>query len=236
MRIAICDDDADSLAQTVRMLELALEERGMRAVVGRFGSAEALLAALDAEKPFDMFLLDVIMPGMDGISLGRKIRERQPDSPMLFFSTSRDFAVESYSVEAADYMLKPFTQEVFARAFDRALRRLPEAPTLTLKTAEGFVRVPLKDFSYVESSGRYQVMHAVDGRTFVQNVTMQELWEKLGRDSHFVRVGRQYIVNLAHVTEFGNGKLVIAGEDAHIVVPRRAVPEVRRAFLRFYGM
>jgi len=234
MRIAIVDDDSDFLAQSARMLALVLEDRGMRATVERFGSAEALSAVSDGT--FDLYFLDVLMPGESGVKLARRIRRSQPEVPIVFFTTSPDFALEAYAVEASGYVVKPFSRAAFERAFDRACRLLPTAGTssLTLKSEGGYVNVPTNEIVFVEAGGRYQVVHVLDGRTFVLNQSMQELEGKLQCDRRFLRIGRQYIVNLAHVTDFAGSALTVVG-GRRIDIPRRTLAEVRAAFRAFFS-
>jgi len=234
MRIALVDDDVDFLAQTARLLALDLERRGMQAEVAAFASAEKMLAAKPSAA-FDMYLLDVMMPGRNGIELACAIRRVQSDAPIVFFTTSKDFALESYSVRASDYVVKPFTHEAFAAALDAAFRYLSAArpQVVALKTLAGIVNLELKDFVYAETDGHFVIVHTLDRRTVTVRLTVQELWEKLGGDARFVRVGRQLLVNLARAKNFADGKITLATGET-FAVPRRAIPEVRDAFLRFY--
>jgi len=233
MRIAIVDDDEKFLAQVRQTLAPALADRGVRAQVVQFTSAEALLAA---HKTFDIYLLDVLMPGTDGIALGRRIRKDQPKAPILFFTTSRDFAVEAFGIAASDYVVKPFTTDAFTRALDRALERLSSTsqPMLTFRLAEGVVSVPRTDIVSVETGGHYLTVGLVGGRVHVVRQPLQDLWEKIEGDATFLRVGRQAIVNLARVTDFDGSTLSLAG-GRRISVPRRLRTEVKAAYLDFYS-
>jgi len=232
MRIALVDDDADFRAQTARMLLLLLDERRTQAQISSFDSAEGILA--DGTE-FDIYLLDVMMPGMNGIELARHIRRKQPEAPIVFFTTSTDFALESYSVDAADYVVKPFTCDVFARALARAFRRRTTVRPagLLLKDSGELVRLPFADIVFAKADGHYQVVQLADGRSRIVSQSLQELWEKLAGDVRFVRIGRTLIVNLAHVTSVSGGTLLMA-DGRSFPVPRRVFAEVKDALLRFY--
>jgi len=236
MRIALVDDDVKFLAQAARLLEIILEHRRTRAEVVQFASAEKLLARLSSGESFDMYLLDVVMPGMDGIGLGRRIRRTQPDAPILFFTTSRDFAVEAIGIEAVSYVIKPFAHEAFAEALERAFRRLAtiQPTALMLRGQDGYANVPLRDLVSAEANGHYLSVCLSNGRPLTTRLSLQELWGKLEGDERFVRVGRQLIVNLAQVKSYSNGVLSLS-DGKRFVVPRRSLAEVKTAFARFYG-
>jgi len=236
MRIAIVDDDEKFLAQAFETLVLVLSERGTPAEVEKFVSAEALLSRCGGGTSFDMYLLDVVMPGTDGIALGRTIRQGQPKAPILFFTTSRDYAVEAFGIAATDYVIKPFSTEDFARAIDRAFERLASAtePKLALRLSDGIVRVALSDVVSVETGGHYLTVSLVAGRSHVVRQTLQELWEAMKNDTRFCRIGRQAIVNFARVTDFTGDALCLVGER-RLSIPRRLRTEVKAAYLDFYS-
>jgi len=219
--------------QTARLLEVLLEHRGERADMAQFASAEALLSQ---KTDFDLYLLDVIMPGMNGIELAWKIRRKQPDAPIVFFTTSADFALESYSVHAVDYIVKPFSREAFDAAIDRAFRHLAlvRPQTLMLKSLDGYEEVSLRDLVLAETNGHHTVLQAVNGRSVTLRMSAQELWDRLEGDERFVRVGRQLIVSLAQVKGFAEGTLVLSN-GKKVAVPRRSLTEVKSAIARFYG-
>lgn len=236
MKLALCDDDLDFLAQTERTLRQQLDERSIAGEIFSFLSAEALMMARGEGMVFDIYLLDIMLPGVDGIALGHRIREQQPKAPIVYFTTSREFALESYGVEAADYVVKPFTSEEFARALDRAFNRLPPAgPTdLVFSCTDGVCRISFKEILAIETAGHYQVVETTDGMSHVVRLGMQELWDKLKHDNRFARVGRQLIINLAQVTSFNQGTLVTS-VGRSFPVPRRNLGDVRNAFMRFYS-
>jgi len=236
MRIALVDDDVKFLARTARLLEILLERRRTQAEVVQYSSADRLLARLSDGRVFDVYLLDVVMPGIDGIELGRRIRRNQPDAPLLFFTTSRDFAVEAIGIEAVGYVIKPFSRDAFAEALERAFRRLANSrsPMLMLKTSDGYANVPLRDLVSAEANGHYLSVCLSGGRPLTIRLSLQELWEKLEGDVRFVRVGRRQIVNLAQVMNYSDGTLSLSNEKK-VAVPRRSRAEVKSAFARFYG-
>jgi len=156
MRIAICDDDESFGVQTVRLTEETLALRDVEAEVACFADAEALLAARAKGSAYDIYFLDIYLPGMDGINLAVKIRETQPDAPVVFLTTSEEHALGANSIDAVHYLVKPFEPRRFVCALDRALALLPRAEqeTLLVKAVEGVQEaLSLGDIVSVESEG-----------------------------------------------------------------------------------
>lgn len=234
MNIALCDDDGRFRAQTARSLEEILERRGLEAEVFRFASAEELLQAQKDGKSFDVYLLDIVMPGTDGVTLARQLRKGSPTAPILFFTTSSDYAVEAFALGAAHYVVKPFSRGEFVTAIDRALALIPEqAPKgVVFKSSEGLVSVPFDELLYSESDEHYQHVHLADGREVFTRMSGLELWQRLESTRLFVRAGLRYILNLRHIQGIGKGGVTLTGGTT-VEVPRRAMPEVKDAYLQF---
>lgn len=237
MKIAVVDGDAKCRVQAVRLLELMFEQSGGGAEVASFATSESLLSARKENGPFDMYLLEVVMSDIDGIELGKRIRLDQPEAPLLYFTTSRDFAVEAIGLEAVGYVLKPFTHDEFALVLKRALKRLAAVslPELKLRTMGGLTSLRMRDFVCAEVSGHHVTIHVANRHTFILRLSAQELWSKLEGDARFFRVSRQLMVNLEHVKSLANGSGVLSNGRT-FSVPRRAVVALRDAFMHFHGV
>jgi len=234
MNIALCDDDGRFRAQTARSLADILEKRGMKAEVDRFRDAEELLAATEAGRAYDVFLLDIVMPGMDGVTLARRLRAAFATVPILFFTTSSDFAVEAFALGATHYVVKPFTREEFEQAIDRALALVPrsKATDIVLKTSDGLVKVPFDELVYSETDEHYQRVQMADGRKVFSRMSGQELWRAVETSGRFVRAGMKYIINVSKIVAIDKTTVRLSGGHA-LDVPRRSAADVKAAYLRF---
>jgi len=235
MRIAICDDDRDFCMQTVRMVGEAFERRGIAAKIESFADGASLLAARTAGAAFDAYFLDVIMPGMDGLALARKLRVTQPGAPIVFLTTSEDYTFEAFSVDAAHYLLKPLKEDRLDLATDRLLALLPkpERKTLVVRTSEGGIAsVSPEQIALAESDGHYQCLRLVDGRRVRCRMSGVELLERLSESGWFVPANKGVVLGIRHVRSLvADGAVLSNG----LVVPvsRRAFPEIRKAFFRY---
>lgn len=166
LRIAFCDDEATQLALTDALLReygLLHPELALRAFP--FSSGAALLEQLRTGDLFDIYLLDVIMPGENGIELGLKIREIDQGGRIIYLSSSPDFAVDSYLPKASSYLLKPVDWDLLFRTLDFITENwLQEHQSfVTVKTRGGLQRLPIRSIVYGELVGRCIQYHLADG-------------------------------------------------------------------------
>ena len=144
--VALCDDEAAQRQLTHKLLDSYFSSRGAAAKIWEFPDGQGLLNALP-DKTFDLYLLDIVMPEMDGIDLGLELRKADQNSVILYLTSSPDFALQGYSVKAASYLLKPIQEEKLFSALDDALKTMSDRRTqsMMVKTAEGIVRLLLDD-------------------------------------------------------------------------------------------
>ena len=180
-------------------------------LVGVAGDGEAALRMVEALEP-DLLLLDIAMPGVDGMDVARKLEQR-PRRPAVIFCTAFDqFAVAAVAVSAVDYLLKPVSADRRARAVTRVravLRSPPVAAAAAEHTSEFWVphrsemiRIAAEDIDRIEAERDYMRLH-VGRRSFLLHETISELERQLD-PAKFIRlhrstiVRRQFIAKLRH--------------------------------------
>lgn len=231
LNIALVDDDARELSASRSMAE---RWRG-GACVSAFSSADELLDAMDAGTAFDLYLLDVVMPDMDGIALGRAIRERNQDGAIVYLTTSPDFALESYEVWPLQYLLKPVDENRLFAAMDRvAAHTARRSEGVLVHTRSGDVLLPLGDILYAEKSGRC-IRYACRARS-VESVTLvgsfREAVEPLLDSGSFVLCGASIAVNLTRLTLVDKTGAVLATGE-RLELPRAAVATLRSDWMAY---
>lgn len=230
MYLAVCDDKREELDRVLALLD-AWEERTGAALPRRvFQGADELLEDARQER-FTLYLLDVMMPGLDGLDCAREIRCFDDAAEIVFLSTSPGFAYESYSVRAFNYLLKPVEQERLFSLLDQ-LHRREQRPqdALTLKTGTTIIRVPYAQVSYAEVMGKHVYFHLVDGDVREVVGSLKDFEGLLLPRAEFMRVHRSYIVNMLQVEELASdhirtftGKLV--------PVSRLLYPQLQKDYL-----
>jgi DNA-binding LytR/AlgR family response regulator len=163
--------------------------------------------------PADLIFLDINMPSISGLDFAKRI----PQQSMVIFTTSyTEYAVESYSLNAVDYLLKPYTFARFQQAIEKAeavqrFQQNERQQYLILRVDYSLIRIALPDILFVEGLDNYLKVHVRNQSPIVVRMTMKALQEKLP-DNEFVRVHRSYIVAIAKISSIRN-KMIFIGEE-----------------------
>jgi len=234
MRIAICDDVAKDRRAIAAALESYLKTRGRKADVVEFFSPDRLMETVRRE-PFDLYLLDVILSEhQTGIALVRQLRAEQGEVPVVFLSTSREYALDAFAVEAVSYLQKPWTQEAFFRALDRAVesvRRSAEG-LLTFKSGAEVVRFPAQQIEYVMTSEtvNYVEIARMTGDRITIRGSVRSFLEQYGQSVTLLSAGRSILVNPAQIVAL-NGANVRFFSGRTVEVPKSVLPTLAKAVL-----
>ena len=175
------------------------------------------------KNPVDLLFLDINMPAVSGVDFYHSI----PYKPMLIFTTSySEYAIESYNLNAVDYLLKPFTFARFEKAVEKAKVNYKSASLMGLQLTEsylmlkadyGLVKITLADILFIEGLDNYLKIHLQNQQPSVIRMTMKSLLEKLP-EKEFIRVHRSYIIPLNRIESVRNKMITIAGEEIPIGV------------------
>ena len=230
MYLAVCDDKKEELASVLSLLDQWEKQRGVPLQSRAFQSAVELLEVARQER-FTLYLLDVMMPGMNGLDAAREIRRFDDVAEIVFLSTSPGFAYESYGVRAFHYLLKPVEGEkLFALLDQLSLREQRPLEALTLKTTTTIIRVPYAHISYVEVMGKRVYFHLVDGDVREVAGSLKEFEAALLSRPEFMRVHRSYIVNMLQAEELSSAGLRTLQGD-NLPVSRLTYPQLQKDYI-----
>lgn len=225
MTCMIVDDEP----LAVRLLETMVSRTPDLELCGSFTDSIAALEALQ-QHPVDLLLLDIQMPDLSGMELAHTIDNRR--TRVVFTTAFKDYAFESYEVNALDFLLKPIRYVKFQAAIEKAREyfasRMPEAsllhPEVTTLAAtqqnsiflriEGELRrVMLDKLLYVEGMKDYLKFYIEGERMpWVTHMTMTAAEELLPR-AQFMRVHRSYIISLSHIRSIDRNDCVYIGDQ-----------------------
>ena len=206
MRIAICDDDALCRSQILDIaVDYAEERKDTDVSFQTFSEPEQLLNTVVKEGCFDIYILDIVMPGMNGIELGQELRKHNYDSKIIYLTSSKEYAIDSFRIRAFHYLVKPIEKEVFYCVLDEAISTMSikKDRGLIVKTKESNARLTFDSIMYAELTRRVITFYLVSGRTVVSTslrTTFSEAVQELLADSRFIPCGASMVANMHHIT------------------------------------
>lgn len=238
-RVALCDDDTASHETTQKLLaEYQQKISSVSFAISCFSSGRELLDYIDTHESFHIYILDIIMPDINGIQLGTALREQGDDGLIIYLTSSPDFALESYTTDALHYLLKPIDSNQFSQCMDKAMNRLNRSltETISIKTPGSTRIVPVHDICYAERVNRFIRYYlsddtVIDGVTF--NGTFQNAVSPLLSQHGFLIVGSSFVVNPYHVTEITKSDILLDGKRL-VPIPRRTYETVKSEWADYW--
>ena len=234
--LTICDDEDLQLSLLESYVREWARERRYEAEITLCRNGEEFLFQWEEKREIDILLLDIDMPGLDGLSLARKLRGRGEEIQIIFVTGLPDYALEGYEVEAVSYLLKPVKKERLFCCLDRARERCGrEEPVLLLEMPGGMARVRCKDVCYLESAAHDTEVHSVSGAgPFRCKTGIRQMEERMGETGQpFFRTHRAYLVNLAYVSRIGRREVVMDNGET-LPVAKNRWEALNRAYLEYY--
>ncbi len=251
LRVLIVDDESLARLRLRSLVEACAEPRC--AVVAEAASAPEALAVL-AATPCDLVLLDIVMPGVNGLRLADELRGL-PSAPLVVFVTAHgEHALRAFELDAADYLTKPVRRERLQAALLRvAQRRAQEplashsGPTVVVRDRGRVLRVPAHEVLYLKAEQKYVTLCSTRG-TWLLDEALADLEQRLGEG--FLRVHRNAVVAISTVRALERRRSddpPEAGESAEeawqvqvangdwLAVSRRQLAAVREVLARAAG-
>lgn len=207
-RLAICDDEAVFLANTEAMVAAVLREAGIACQIECFSSADVLSSRLLAQPgAFDVLVLDIVMREQNGVVLARTIRDAGYQGSILFVTSSKDFALEGYSVQPIDYLLKPLEKNSLRDVLLRDYQKNHRRSVVTIPAKGGSATVLVDGILYAESMNRTMIFHTNEGN-IVAGMTLKEAQELLARGDFF-QCHKSFLVHIAHIRDIRRTEVIL---------------------------
>jgi DNA-binding LytR/AlgR family response regulator len=201
--IALCDDNMKDLSNMTNLLNDYKNLQCDKTLIKytAFQNALDLIAAMEIGEKYDVVLLDILMPFMTGMDAAKEIRVFNQDVKIIFFSSSTEFAVESYSVGAYYYALKPVWKEQLFILLDKVFSEIETQinKSILIKSKTGLTRIYLHRLEFAEVNVKTILYHMTDGLIIEGIGSMSELESLLLDDNCFIRPHRSYLINMSHI-------------------------------------
>jgi len=231
--IAICDDEKNIQDSIKRIV---LKQQCVDCHVDLFDSGNLLIAV---EKEYDIYFLDIQMPGINGMETAEQLRKRQAadsrnESIIIFITSFKEYMPDAFDVKAFHYLIKPIDevkfQTVFSRALSDCLKTKEKADNhILIKSNDSHHKVLLNDILYIESDNKKVIVNTIEG-TIDYYGKMQDLETSLGNS--FFRCHRCYIVNMEHITRY-NAATIWLKNGSTIFLAQKKYNEFVKAYLNF---
>lgn len=226
LRIALCEDAPYFAAKLTALLQDYLARHSLQAQLRHYPDGETLLREA---RTADLFLLDIRLPGADGMTIAAQLRAAGTTAPLLFLTAYPQYVFRAFDLDAVHYLLKPITPEALFSALDKALDRIPEAqrPALWVRQQGRQVRLPYRDILYCEALDHRVTLHTLTG-AYPFGDSLETLEARL--PDSFFRCHKSFLINLEQITALSPGGATVLGGTS-VPVSRRRQRSLRQRLL-----
>lgn len=237
LNIIACDNDNKDLETVKKLLEHYLCTHGeLEGSARYFQDAAEMQREIESGMRAEIYLLDVLMPTVSGIKLGKTICEKDPSALIIYITSSREFALDAYGNNAVRYLLKPLRQDELNDALDFAVSASRRASSLySVRTKDGMVSFDLREIVSVENSERTAVYTLSDGRE-IRSLTIRGAFHQavapLPEEDVILAPHKSFLVNMQYIQELRASSLVLQNGKI-IPVSRRCFQEINRKYLKY---
>lgn len=235
IHIAICDDSKQERQILAALFKRYQELHATPLQIHIFQNGFSLLDAIDQGKRFDITILDILMPGENGIEIARNIRASGADTEIIFLTSSPEYAVDSYEVKAQNYLLKPVTEEKFFASIDSILAELDEKDTASFiiyTTEKQYSRIRASSLVYGEVTHRTITLHLADQTMISAVMTFTEFQDILKAYPDFIYPHRSYAVNMNYIQYVTKSDIILT-DGQKIPLSRNNYMKISEQFLNF---
>lgn len=234
LKVAFCDDDLSILEEIAILLDKYRVDRNQEIEYAAFNSPFELVAGIEKGMRLDILFLDVVMPGINGIEVAREIRQYDNHVKIIFLTSSTEFAVQSYTVGAYFYQLKPIWEESFLRLMDSAISECEKQQqrSLILRCKSGIARIDLDKLEYCEVNGRTLLFHLENGTDLESTGKLDELCNQLTQYENFLRPHRSFLINMEYIQNISSKMITMSGAT-EIPIPHGKYSEIKNKYLEY---
>lgn len=231
MRVAVCDDEIEYINHISDLVDKYQAPTGEKIILDTYSNAIELMAAMN-QVSYDLLLMDIIMPGFTGINAVKELRANGSDIPIIFLTTSPEYAVESYRVKALDYLMKPIDAKDFYMALDQVLAQKKDSDIITLATPRGVQVILCDQLVFVEIKNKLLHFFMLDGTKKEIHGRLADYEDALLKKKNFLKIHRSYIINMDLMKNYDK-KCFIAMTGQIIPVSRNLGKEIYEGYINY---
>lgn len=238
IKFAVCDDDIKQLNNICCLVEEFIKVKPETDFsICRFQSPYDLLECLDTTDGFHIYLLDIIMPEMNGIDVGVKIREKDENAVIIYLTSSPDYAIKSYKVFAFQYLMKPVNKDELNNILNKALDKIniESAHVLPVKTSDGLTALRFHNIMFVEYI-RHALRFHLSGSSIITGITSRDPFDvlicELLKDKRFIKPHASFAVNMSYVRTI-TAKDFIMTDGSLVSISQKNYADAKKRYIDF---
>ena len=208
LNIAICDDEPDFINHLNEDLTAWAAEHSLPIQLSSFTNGDSLILA-HARANFDLIFLDIVMPLLNGMEAAKELRLTDSNVPIIFLTSSPEFAIDSYEVRAFWYLIKPVSREQLFHVLDTWLGKNPiRRNVFPARTAAGYQNIYLRDVEFLEAQNKTVSVFFLNGTFSEIKEPFHKCEEIFTLEKGFFKCHRSYIISLSNVEKFSKKEII----------------------------
>lgn len=230
LKICICDDETAQRSYLADVVSSWAKRNRHLTELKQYADAKSFLFDYSEEKDFDILLLDVEMPGMNGIELAKAVRRENAAVQIIFVTGYYEYFSDGFDVSALHYLIKPADEGKLCAVLDKAADHLAyRQRSVLLSTSEGDIKVPLADILYVEAQNVYVIVHTAHGN-YRTRMSLAKFSEQL--DETFFRVHRSFVAGLKYIRKIMRTEITMINGET-IPISRGLYDNIHAALIKY---
>ncbi|WP_133013691.1 LytR/AlgR family response regulator transcription factor [Clostridium cuniculi] len=233
LSICLCDDDINVLNYYSNRISELLKKNNYDFEIETFKSGENLIFELeDDPNRFKIIVIDIIMRNINGIETTKILRKYGYNGIIIFLTSSKYFALDSFSVEPLNYILKDDSDDRFSKIFLKAVDEVYKSSdkNIIISCKHQNKIINLDTIMYIESLNKKVILHKISGEVEEINCILKDIYENV-KEYGFIRCHKSYIVNIEYVQTFNKFECKLV-KDVIIPIGRKYSKEFRSTFLK----
>ena len=238
MRILICDDTQSDLDVTYKYVTEYYKKKNINVKIDCFTDCNIVLNLLNfiEDNQYDLYFLDVVMQH-NGIYVASEIIKKVPNASIIFTTTSKEYAIDAFKVQAFDYILKPLDKAEFYDSIDRIMKKLNiKKNTWSFKTNDlTLISINLEDIRYIESTNRRIDVHLCNDKMITSTNIRTKFLETIPfnlAENSFLLCHNSFIVNMNKIKGIKDVEFIM--DNGEIVpISKRMLKEVKEQYINY---
>ncbi|MPL90657.1 hypothetical protein SDC9_36711 [bioreactor metagenome] len=236
LHIAVCDDMPEELQNLVLLTQQYVSANNLDAEVRAFPHPDALLTTIEAES-FHLYILDIVMPMVSGLELGREIRRLDREAQIIYATTEPQYALQAYAASPINYLIKPVDKQQLFDTLNLAISKadIAEEQTFTVKTADCLRVVKRSDIVCCEYRSHAVIFSLTNGEEVFSRTIREKFTEYISpilKNRCFLQCHTAFVVNMRRVERFSKDSFMVCGGKT-VPIAAKQYPAVRDAYMDY---